>query len=438
MCTYYSPIFLLPPHDLVQLATYAREVNYVNVHILDAIASSYSLPKVLRFIAELSPNMIVSLAGVETFGEDMACLDHIKETFPEITHAVFGYYPSVFPEETLRKSKMDLVLRCEPEEPLSNYLAARVRGTDVDTVPGLAGYRGDGLIFSNQEQRVTCLDGIPFPDYGLVDVEKYEEAFWGGPCGAILSARGCPFSCSYCTSTYGRRLVVKSPETVVSEMAHLKSGGIRFIRFLDDTFTCDRRRVIDICKIILDTRLQVSWSCLSRVDTLEGEMLEWMARAGCKRVLVGIESYSQKVLDYLNKRIDAHIINDQLFLIKQAGIESFGFFMVGAPVEGEEEFQETLEGMLSAPLDFITVNSMVPYAGTPFFNQVEQEIRFSLLPFCCEYKDANVPKTMRERRRHLYIRFYMRPGILMRHFYAIVAHPLRALKLLWLLTTRPG
>ncbi len=431
-------MFLLPPHDLVQLATYVREINHVNVHIVDAIASGYSLQKVLTLVKELSPDMIVSLAGVETFGEDMACLDHIKETFPEITHAVFGYYPSVFPEETLRKSKMDLVLRCEPEESLSHYLTALARGAGVDAVSGLAGWSEAGLLFSNQEQRIADLDRIPFPDYGLVDAGKYEEAFFGGPCGAILSARGCPFSCNYCTSTYGKRLVVKSPETVVSEMAHLKSGGIRFIRFLDDTFTCDRRRVIDICKRILDTRLQVSWSCLSRVDTLEGEMLEWMARAGCKRVLVGVESYSQKVLDYLNKRVDAHTINNQLFLIKQAGIESFGFFMVGAPVEGEEEFRETLQGMLAAPLDFITVNSMVPYAGTPFFRQVEKEIYFNLLPFRCEYKDANVPKTMQERRRHLYIRFYMRPGILMRHFYAIVAHPLRALKLLWLLTTRPG
>ena len=163
-----------------------------------------------------------------------------------------------------------------------------------------------------------------------------------------------------------------------------------------------------------------------------------MARAGCKRVLVGIESYSQKVLDYLNKNVDAKTINDQVALIKQAGIESFGFLMVGAPVEGEEEFQETLQGMLSAPLDFITVNSMVPYAGTPFFKRVEEEIQFNLLPFRCEYKDARIPKLMRKRRRMLYIRFYMRPRILWRHFYRILEHPLRALKLLWLLTTRPG
>ncbi len=431
MCSYYSPRYLLPPHDLIQLAVCAREWNNAAVVVLDAIAETLTEADTHARIAYECPDMIVAVVGIETYGEDMACLDRIKAAYPATVLAVFGYYPTFFAAETLRKSAVDLVLLCEPEMPLSNYLKAVARGEAFADIPGLAYRRDDGAVQVNPEQRLESLDDLPFPDYGLVDGARYEEAFLGGPCGAVLSSRGCPFACTYCTTTYGRRMVMKSPATVVAEMRHLKDAGIRFVRFLDDTFTFDKKRVLALCQALVEAQVPLPWSCLSRVDTLDAEMLAWMKRAGCKRVLIGIESYSQKVLAYLNKRVAPDTINKQLALIRDAGIEVIGFFLIGAPIESEEDFQETLRGALAAPLDFLAVNIMTPYAATPYFEQAADEIEFNLLPYHCAFKDPHIEAVARLRSHQLYRRFYLRPSVVIRKFHYVLRNPLRVIQLLW-------
>ena len=430
MCSYYSPEYLLPPHDLMQLATYVREINQVEVAVLDAVAHRYSEAQVIERIARYGPDMIVALTGIRIFGDDMACLERVKAAFPDVPLAILGFYPTCFPEEVLRNSSVDMVLRREPELPLSQYLDALRQGRPVDAIAGLAGRRVDGSLFINKDQRVQSLNAIPFPDPDLVDIARYEEAFLGGPCGAILSARGCRFSCTYCTTTYGRTMVMKSPETVVAEMRYLVQKGARIIRFLDDTFTFDRQRVLDICRLLIEQEQHIPWTCLARVDTVDAEMLDWMRRAGCKRIMVGVESYSANVLNILNKGIDPSTINPQLALIRKAGIEALGFFMVGAPFETEADFQETVRGALASPLNFLIINTVDPYAGTPYFNQFADQIEFSLLPYKCEYKDPEVQRVGRERYRRLYRRFYLRPIIFWRQFFAFLRHPLRSIQLL--------
>ena len=112
MCSYYSPRYLLPPHDLIQLAVCAREWNNAAVVVLDAIAETLTEADTHARIECECPDMIVAVVGIETFGDDMACLDRIKAAYPATVLAVFGYYPTFFAAETLRKSAVDLVLLC--------------------------------------------------------------------------------------------------------------------------------------------------------------------------------------------------------------------------------------------------------------------------------------------------------------------------------------
>lgn len=158
-------------------------------------------------------------------------------------------------------------------------------------------------------------------------------------------------------------------------------SGARCIRFMDDTFTSNRGRVIEICKLLIEKNVNVVWSCLARTDTVDDELLAWMHRAGCRRILVGIESYSVSVLKRLNKRIHPSTINPQLQRIHDAGIQIVGHFLVGAPFETEEDFAETLRGALASPIDLIIVNILTPYAGTPYFDDVRELINFNLLPY---------------------------------------------------------
>ncbi len=438
MCTYASPLFLLPPHELLQLATCAREWSGAEVEVLDAIAESRGESFVHARIRRDAPDVLVALAGVESIGDDMACLDRIKRAFPALPVIVFGYYPTAFPETILRDSRADFVLRGEPEAVLSDYLSARRQALPPDTIPALAGRRQDGAIFANPEKRIEDPDRLPFPDYSLIDIRNYAEALLGGPCGAILSARGCPYQCSYCTPTFSRRLTMRSPEGVVAEMQSLICAGARVIRFLDDTFTCNRRRVIEICRLILDGNVRVQWSCLSRVDTLDREMLDWMKRAGCVRILVGVESYSGKVLDYLRKGVDPRTINPQLRLVREAGIECWGFVLLGAPAETEEEFQATYRGIMDSPLDFISINILTPYKGTPFFEQVKDEIDFSLIPYVCRFKDDSIARRTAVHERRLFRGFYLRPSTIWRHRGLVLRYPHRTLRLAYMMLRHWG
>ena len=432
-CTYYSPMFLHPPHDLLQLATCVREWNGSEIAFLDAIREQCDLPGVNAFLARQNPDVVVALAGIESVGADIESMNRIKAAFPHVTAVLFGYYPTVFSDAILRQSAVDLILRGEPEEALSAYLSARAEGRPCDAIPGLAGRRLDGSVFVNPETRIQDLDRLPFPDHTLVDVRKYEEGMLRGSCGTILSARGCPFRCLCCTTTYGYRMVVKRPETVVAEIQSLVRAGARVIRFLDDTFTFNRARVIEICRRMLQEGVSVKWACLSRVDTVDAEMLDWMKRAGCVRILVGVESYSNTVLEYLNKTNNPEETNAQLRLIRNAGIEMVGFFIVGSPVETEADFQETVRGALASPMDWLGANILTPYAGTPFFEQFRDDIVFSLFPYECRFKDESIDRIATDRKRRLYYRFYFRPKIMWLQLRRFLRFPYRSIYILLML-----
>jgi len=433
MCMGYTPIFFFPPHELLQLATCAREWSQAEVRFLDAIAEKCEEATLHAFLAQENPDTVVSLIGIDSVASDLAIMDRIKAAFPQMTCIVFGFYPTVLSEEILGISRVDFILRGEPEVTLSKYLRTRNSGGDVDTIVGLAGRREDGMLFVNPHERIQDFDKLPFPDYTLLDVRKYEEGMVGGPCGAIFTARGCPFQCNYCTTTYGRKVVQKSPETVLAEAKGLVRAGVRVIRFLDDTFTISKPRVIAICKGMIDQGISVRWACLARVDTLDAEMLSWMKRAGCARILVGVESYSRRVLDYLNKGADPATFNAKLALIRKAGIESVGFILLGAPVETEEDFQETVRNVLASPLDLIGVNRLTPYAGTPLFEKARDDIVFSLVPYECRFKDESISRNAARRERLLYRRFYLRPVMFWRQLYRALRFPLGSMRLLFIL-----
>lgn len=433
MCTYYSPLFLFPPHELLQVATCAREWDHAEIAFLDAIADECDQEQLEAFIASHKPDMLVALIGMESVSDDLACMDRIKAAFPELTCVVFGFYVTVLSELVLDRSRVDLILRGEPEVTLSKYLRAKAAGGPIDAIPGLAGRREDGSVFINETERIVDFDGLPFPDYTLIDVRRYEEGLLGGPCGAIFTMRGCPFHCSYCTTTFGHRLAMKTPETVVAEVKALARADVRVIRFLDDTFTLDKFRVIAICKGILEQDLAVRWVCLSRVDTLDEEMLTWMKRAGCVRIVMGVESYSPKVLEYLDKHADPAQCNTNIQLVRHAGIETLGFFLVGAPVETEHDFQQTLKGVLDSPLDLIAASVLTPYPGTPFFDKVRNDIVFSLIPYECRFKDESISLNAMKRERTLYMRFYLRPITVWCQLRRFLRFPLRSTRLLLML-----
>ncbi|HOH28109.1 MAG TPA: radical SAM protein, partial [Candidatus Hydrogenedentes bacterium] len=183
----------------------------------------------------------------------------------------------------------------------------------------------------------------------------------------------------------------------------------------------------------LRRNLTIEWSCLSRVDNLDVEMLSWMKKAGCVRVIVGVESYAPGVLEMFGKRIAPETINARLRLIREAGMESLGFIIVGGPFESEADFELTRRGVLASPLDLVIVDTLSIYGGSDLTQRFKQDVEFQLLPYISRWKNPEVERVALQREKTLYRQFYFRPRILLRQMYTIFRYPARSFRLFLLL-----
>lgn len=429
MCSYNAPNFLFPPIELMYLAAVAHKKEGVETEIIDAIAQGMNAEAVSERLKEAKPDLLVFMPGFEIFGEDIEVLDFLKGKLVTTKFIAIGYYPTLFPEEILNKSKVDIIIMDEPEETFSVFCDSLIKNEDIGNINGIAFKRNGNVTINEPRGRIKDLDSLPHPERSLIDNRLYNDLFLGKPFTTILTSRGCPYACTYCVRTYGNRLAFRSAESVVAEIEEIvQRFKIRNIRFLDDTFTVKKERVIKICDLILEKGLKVNWAALSRINTLDGNMLGAMKKAGCKRLYIGIESGSQKILDYYKKSYKVEEIPEKINLVNKAKIEVAGFFMVGAPIETEEDFNETLKLAKKCKLDYCTIFKTVPYPGTAFFNDMKEKIDFSLFPYKNRLKDVEFEKKLTAWEGRFLKEYYLRPKYIASRAKFFIRYPLESMR----------
>jgi anaerobic magnesium-protoporphyrin IX monomethyl ester cyclase len=424
VASYYAPNFLIPPLELMGLGAIVREWKKDSVRLIDAIAEGWDIERVIAETRAEGPDLIVSLAGFNTFPSDMAALDQIATSVPEAKIVCIGYLPGLFPRQVLERTRVDVVVRGEPEQTFSELYDALRPGGDLRQVAGIA-YRENGSLRINPERgRIENLDSLPFPDHSLLRLDRYNESYLGRPIGVIMSERGCPFGCTYCVRTFGRRLVSRSAESILSEIEQLgRALRIRNIRFMDDTFTVNRTRLVRICEGLIERQLGIAWTCLTRVDVLDTELLALMKRSGCRRLYVGIESGSQRVLDFYHKGLTVAGIREKMAVIKESGIEASAFFIVGAPIETDADVDASIRLAIDLDLDYVIVTKTQFWPGTDLFETHGQDVGFDL--FSGEellYAPAGYEKA-REWQRRFYRRFYLRWRYIMKRLRTLATSP---------------
>lgn len=430
VCSYNAPNFLFPPLELMYLSAQAKLVDGCEVRLLDCIASKLSPEAALEQAAAYRPNVVLTIMAIEYFDNDVEFLGRLRRQLPEALVGCFGHLPSNYGEETLKATGADFVLAGEPDVAFRKLLE-RLRageGTSAMRAGGAASLAGEGVtVISGQGvfipaefQRNPSLDELPFADQSAIDHSLYGEPFFGHPYTTFLSSRGCPFPCAYCVRTYGRKFVMASAEHVVGEVAAaVEQHGIRYFRFMDDTFTASRKRVLEICKGLSQIEAPITWSCLTRPNTIDGEIAGALRDAGCRRVYVGIESGSQKVLDYLKRGYLLEQVMENLRQVRASGLEMVGWFIVGAPVETREDFELSLKLARELNLEFIAVSTLVPYPETELYEIEKDNIDFSLMPYVCQFKD----QTGTEREAEFYRRYYLRPSYFVGKLGNLAKHP---------------
>jgi len=423
VCSYNAPNFLFPPLELMYLSAQAKLVNGCQVRLLDCIGEHLNSEAALSFARAYDPDVVLSIMAIEYFDNDVAFLKRLKGELSGALVGCFGHLPGNFQRQTLEATGADFVLAGEPDLSFRRLLEKLSAGGSLGG-DGVAFFNQDGDFVPGEFQRIDSLDELPYADQAAIDHSLYGEPFFGHPYTTFLSSRGCPFTCTYCVRTYGRKFVKASAPHVVGEVtAAVREYGIKYFRFMDDTFTASRRRVLEICDG-LQKLPGISWSCLSRPNTINGEIAAALKKAGCRRVYVGIESGSQKVLDYLKRGYQLERVIDNLREVRKSGLEMVGWFIVGSPVEEREDFEKSLRLARDLKLEYIAVSTLVPYPNTELYELERDNIDFSLLPYRCRFK--NQATTARE--AEFYRRYYLSPAFVTGKAGNLVRHPREALK----------
>lgn len=329
--------------------------------------SEDSWPDVESFLTAEQPDIV----GISVFTHNREAAQQIaaiaKRCRPGCWVICGGPHASHAVEELLAWPGVDAVVVGEGEETLLEL--ARLRKSSPSgspgSLPGVAAHQGKFI----PRQLVSDLDALPFSWQGLreshgVDIRTQAEF--------IITSRGCPAACTFCSSPafWGRRVRFRSADSVIMELQSLRQSlGLIYLSLRDDTFTADRRRVLEICRRIRDERLYYLWNCQSRVTSVDPELLAALKLAGCETIQFGIESGSPRVLKALGKKIEPEQIKCAISAARAVGLQVSIYLMTGIPGENEGDLQQTVKLIEEVLPHDGQVSPLVYYPGTAVFQK---------------------------------------------------------------------
>lgn len=340
----------MPPLGIAWLAAVLRQAGYHDVFLIDSMAGRYSNQDIVELLKKQGPDVIGISFGTQIRFSAFDLARLIKEDFPQVLLVAGGPHPTLAAQDTLKNiPEIDIVVRGEGEVSFLNLVRAIDENRNLAEVRGVSFRDQKGNVIHNlPELPIQDLDKLPLPARDLLPMEKYEQTtvLSRKRATSILSSRGCPYHCVYCSTSeqWGHFIRHRSAKNVVDEIESLLKTYpfLESIRFFDDVFTMDKKRVIDICQEILRRKLNFTWECEARVNTIDEEIVREMKKAGCEFIDLGIESGSNRILKNIKKNITVEQAIEAVKTTKKAGIGLKVFFMHGLPGETYEDIKKTV------------------------------------------------------------------------------------------------
>lgn len=386
-----------PQVSLAQLAAMVHPEH--TVAIIDANAERMSWPEFTRKLDEIRPKYYLTQVTAPTLENDMyGCF--LAKARGARTIA-FGTHVTPIPAETMRSyPALDYVLIGEPDltiRDLLDHLEGKVDRrppiirkmfekhdplyrpaidsddrVDMHGIKGIGWRDGGEIVINLTRPFLRDLDDMPHPLHHLLPLDTYRMPMIHGPFTFIVSGRGCPAGCTFCIKhvSYQFTTRVRSPEHIMEELWILKKLGMNNIHMYADLFTVSREQVMGLCRMMIDEKINLRWTCNSRVDYVDEEMLQLMARAGNWLISWGIESGNEQILRHARKGAYTDVAERSLTWARKAGIRNWGYFIIGLPGETEQTIRQTIDFSKRLPLDIALFHVAAPYPGTPFFFEV--------------------------------------------------------------------
>ncbi|MFC1833400.1 radical SAM protein [Thermodesulfobacteriota bacterium] len=339
---------------------------------MDCNAESISRESFLESVEDY--DIYVFYANQETIDYDTETARLLHLDRPNCLVAFAGPYSTVAPEKVVASPGIDMVIRGELENPLRELCAGKPFGE----IKGLTFKNGAGVVSNPAGEPFEDLDSLPWVSQIIqrdLSIHKYFIPFLNHPYISIFSGRGCPYGCTYCLwpqTIAGRRYRKRSISDVAEEMLWIKREmpEIKEIQIEDDTFTCDRGRVLELCDALKGK--DVSWSCCARYD-LEESVLSRMAEAGARNLVVGFESGNDQILRNIKKGLSTEAAHGFRKACRKVGLKIHGCFILGLPGETHETMEQTFKYACQLAPDTVQFAIATPYEGTAFNDYLREE-----------------------------------------------------------------
>jgi len=416
------------PLGLAYIAASVRAAGFP-VEIIDGYSLGLSGEELARRIKAFRPN-VLGISSLTPQWPDAAALAFLaKEVDPGIITIAGGPHVTALPEEVAGSPAVDVAVIGEGDLTMPALCRAISARTDLMEVPGIVLGTQSQVRSSPPADPITDLDQLPFPAHDLLPEPSFYNPFpsWGkkGNFSCLISGRGCPYECSFCdvTAQQGKRYRLRSAVNVVDELSWLHSKfGVTMFSFRDPSMICNRRRLMEICRLIGERGLDIAWTCNARADEVDPEMLAAMKQAGCRRMQYGIEVGNAEMLKKI-KKTTREAVREAVHQTNQAGILAHGYFIFGFIDETRDTIEETIDFARDLELNSASFAVMVPFPGTAEFERFEKE-GLLLTRDWRNYKIMGKPiyshrnvtsDELYAATRRAYRRFYLRPGIIAQH-----------------------
>jgi radical SAM superfamily enzyme YgiQ (UPF0313 family) len=368
-----------PPLGILYIAAKLKQVG-VEVSALDQSNETYEVEKVVDWVIKENPDVlgISAVLSSSTIAPEIA--RQVKAVNSEIVTVFGNHHATHNADHILQKyPQVDIVVRGEGEYTCLELLQCIENQTGLRNIAGIT-FRHNGQIIRNPDRPlIKDVDTLPFPDRSLLDGEYHNTTIGINVAPkkftTILSSRGCVFNCLFCSCTSLAKNIwrPRSIDNIMDELHFLASEGFKQLMFVDDNFTLNQQRVIELCKRIRKERIDIEWIAEGRVDQCSYTLFKEMVKAGCRMLYFGIESANQHVLDYYNKGITPQQSQKTLKIARKAGIDILvGSFIIGAPNETKHDIQKTFTFIKNLEIDIPQINLLQANPGTPLWNDFKR------------------------------------------------------------------
>ena len=367
--------FRKPPLDLMMISGYLKKEGFDNT-LIDANASRRTIEDVKETIKKGSPDIVFFSTSTCTIYKDLLVAKAAKEINPSTVTVAIGTHVMALPEDTFKESEyLDVIVYSNEWEHVSLNIARNIH--NLESAKGIFYRKSSGeIVKTDYQPPISNLDDLGFPSHDKLEKELYRDPTSKRvPKTMVMGQKACINNCSFCCQPafFGAPVLRKrSVGHFLEELKWVQQIGFKEVMFNDATLTADMKWASALFEGMIRNNIDLTWNCSTRADRVNTEILELMKKAGCHTIALGMESVDPAVLKNIRKNISSEQIRDAVSMIKNHGMDTIVFCVVGFPGETRESIKKTTSFLTTLDTTFITLGIAVPVPGTDFYKYVEE------------------------------------------------------------------